>query len=217
MMRDIVQAMKALICLGGEAPEAQRAKGIIASADYLIAADSGLLRLREWGLRPHLITGDMDSIGDEAVLEEYPQSQILRFPRDKDESDAELCLRLAWERGCERVAFLGGGGGRLDHLGALLGLFERVRAPEEWYLPDDRALRLDGRLEFEAGPGERVSIMPLGAEPLMMKSEGLHWPLDGLEFPRGFMSLSNRAEGGRVVLETLRGRALVLRPYQDGE
>ncbi len=207
--------MRAIVFTGGEGPAPERARSLVRQGDLLIAADSGLRALKAAGLEPSLVAGDMDSV-DPRELEGITEDRVMRFPHAKDESDTELCLRLAWERGCDWTAVMGGGGGRLDHLAALLGLFERVRAPNAWYLRDERATRIEGEIGFSAEAGTRISILPLGSEPLRMKSSGLRWPLDGLEFPRGFTSLSNEAAGGeaRIVVES--GKALLVTPYGKG-
>jgi thiamine pyrophosphokinase len=199
--------------VGGEAPSRERALSLLRQDDFLIAADSGFLVLESYGLVPDLIAGDMDSIGDTGVLDSMPPERVIRAPRAKDESDAELCLRLAWERGFEETAILGGGGARIDHFAAILFLFERERSPDAWYLPEEIAAEIRGEEVFGALRGERISLIPLGTEPLVMESAGLAWPLDGLAFPRGSMSLSNEASAEEVRIRVLRGRALLVRAY----
>jgi thiamine pyrophosphokinase len=207
------RAVRAVICVGGEAPSRDRALSLLRTGDFLVAADSGFGVLESYGLNPDLIAGDMDSIENDRVLTARIPGSVIRVPRAKDESDTELCLRLAWERGYAETAILGGGGGRIDHFAALLFLFERARAPDEWYLPHESATRIDGEFIMKTRPGDRMSLIPLGPAPLVMESSGLTWPLDGLKFPRGFMSLSNEASAEVVRLHVVSGRALLVRPY----
>jgi thiamine pyrophosphokinase len=213
----ILLAMRAFVFTGGEAPAAARVLPELIAGDLLVAADSGLLTIKAFGLEPDLIIGDMDSLPDQAMLEGYPRERVKRHGRNKDESDTELAYGAALEAGADEISIVGGGGGRLDHLLGILCLFERVKGPAAWYLPQGKAWRVEGREVFSSAPGEPISFFPLGSTPLRMESEGLRWPLSGLEFARGFMSLSNEASGESVSLKVISGKALAMRGYRDAE
>jgi energy-coupling factor transport system substrate-specific component len=78
----------------------------------IVAADGGASRCRALGLRPDLVVGDFDS-ADAAEIEALARAgvEIRRVPAEKDESDLELALRAAIERGARRVIALGALGG----------------------------------------------------------------------------------------------------------
>jgi thiamine pyrophosphokinase len=179
--------------------------------NLIVAADTGLEAALAAGLSPDLVVGDMDSLSDVSLLDRFPSSSVLVFPRDKDETDTEIGLRVMKEHGCDEITLAGGGGGRIDHLLGVAGLFERTPPPSRW-LTDYEDIRLVEReAEFTGWQGSTVSVFPVGKRAARMRSEGLQWPLDGLEFRRGFGGVSNRASAARVHISVGVGKLLVIR------
>jgi thiamine pyrophosphokinase len=207
--------MRALLAIGGEGPERAILEPLLSSFDFVCAADSGLDLLSRWGLEPNLIVGDMDSVSSPELLASYPRAEVIRFPRDKDESDTELGLRLLFERGYFDVSIAGGGGGRIDHLFAIKALFERPeRRPRAWFT-EAAAIRLveeGGRLELPSAAGEVVSVFPLASGASGMESGGLKWPLAGLVWSAGGFGLSNEALSDGFWVRAGRGDLLVVTP-----
>jgi thiamine pyrophosphokinase len=159
----------------------------------------------------------MDSLGDLSRLDAYPPERVLRYQAEKDYTDTELALGLLWERGCDEVWLIGGGGGRLDHLLALRALFERDPCPSRWITAHEDLHCLDSPAELRwSGPaGSLVSVFPLGPGPWEAESGGLRWPLAGLPWDRGFYGLSNVAERGSFEVRARQGRFLVVLSVQE--
>jgi thiamine pyrophosphokinase len=206
--------MKALLFIGGEAPE--RIDDLLKDKPFVCAADSGLLTALRWGLVPELIVGDMDSLPDASLLSHYPEEKVLVFPRDKDETDTEIGVRLLSEAGFGDISLIGGGGGRLDHLIAILALLERPEGPKEWFTALERIDVVEGEFSCEAEPGEIISIFPLGTTKARVKSEGLKWRLDDLEWGKGNFSVSNEASEKTVSIRVLSGALMVVRRIPIG-
>jgi thiamine pyrophosphokinase len=199
-----------LLLLGGEGPQRRHLQAFLSRAPYVIAADSGFDLALRLGLVPDLVVGDMDSVARSRRLARLPRERVRRFPRDKDQTDAELGLRLLREMGCARVVLAGGGGGRLDHLLAILGLFEGQAAPEAWITAREEVRRVEGELVLSGCRGLRISFFPLGERAAEMSSAGLKWPLDGLEWSRGQGGVSNLITEDRVLVRIGRGRLLMV-------
>jgi thiamine pyrophosphokinase len=182
----------------------------------IAAADSGLTAAEAAGLRPDWVLGDMDSLEDLSRLDAYPRDRVLRYQTEKDHTDTELALRLLWEKGCDTIWLIGGGGGRLDHLLAIRSLFERDPCPSRWITgaEDIYCVGSPGELQWDGPPGALVSVFPLGAGPWEVESAGLRWPLKGLPWDRGFFGLSNVAENGSFRLRAGKGRFLVVLPAE---
>ena len=82
---------RCVIVAGGErAPIAPLREG-----DFLLACDRGLVYALEEGLRPDLILGDFDSYSGDLP----PEIPVLRYPVEKDDTDAMLAVRWAMTRG----------------------------------------------------------------------------------------------------------------------
>lgn len=89
--------------------------------DAVFAVDGGLAALASIGCVPDVALGDFDSLG--YVPADLPETvEVLTFPAHKAESDMELALRLACERGFDEAIVYGALGGRLDHTLANLQL-----------------------------------------------------------------------------------------------
>jgi thiamine pyrophosphokinase len=182
-------------------------------AGLMVAADSGLLLARDFGLRPDYIIGDMDSLPDPAVLEEYDPSRVFRYPREKDYTDTELALRLAREKGCDELVIVGGGGGRMDHFLALYSLFHRADPPSAWLTDRDEILLIRARRELSGCAGRVISLFPVGKTPVRMRSRGLAWPLDGLEWTTGDAGISNVIADNYAEIQIVSGALLLMRPW----
>lgn len=208
------QTKHAVVFIGGNGPQANLCKPFLKKKDLVIAADSGLIRCEQFGLKPDWIVGDMDSLEDLSRLSAYPNHCILRYPVDKDYTDTELALNLAWEQGCTDITLIGGGGGRTDHLLAITALFDRPQAPNRWCTETELVSLVTETIELSVPPQTLVSVFPAGNGPWQAESSGLQWPLDGLYWSRGFFGLSNRVTETPFSITTKAGKFIVFIPLE---
>jgi thiamine pyrophosphokinase len=200
-----------LLLLGGEGPPRDLLEPILTDVVCTVAADSGFDLARRLNIVPDLLVGDFDSLEASSELQEFPEERIRRYPREKDESDAEIGLTALWDMGILRTVIAGGGGGRLDHLLGLVSLFEREKFPTLWYTAKELIQVVEGTLVITDCKGQTVSFFPLGATVSGMSSSGLKWPLDGLEWNRGDLGLSNVFSEDRCTISVSHGRLLMVR------
>ena len=171
--------MRALIVLGGDAPEPALLAACAGQADLTIAADSGLAAFDAAGLAPDLLIGDMDSI-DPALLERYGNLPQERLCCVKDDTDGVHALDTAIARGAKRITLLGALGGRLDH--ALANLMLLVRAHRAGVFAEIlgegvRVIRVPGEAVLRGAKGDTVSFLPLG-DARGVTLTGFFYPLD---------------------------------------
>jgi thiamine pyrophosphokinase len=216
--------MRGIAFIGGEGPLPDLGRRLAQGADLIVAADSGLIAAEDAGLIPHVVLGDMDSLDDAGRLEKYPANRVFRYPCDKDDTDTELALRFLWDRGCDEIWLIGGGGGRMDHFLAVRSLFERERKPDRWITAREDAFSLKEGAVFSPGDGALkgagrggISVFPLGTGPWQAESRGLKWPLNELPWDRGFFGVSNSASGGDVEIRVKQGQFLVIMLREDGD
>jgi thiamine pyrophosphokinase len=206
--------MLGIVFAGGKGPPPETVRRLAGNA-LLAAADSGLELAEDAGLRPDWIIGDMDSLKP-ARLAAYSPEQVLRFPADKDFTDTELAFSLLREKGCDEIWIIGGGGGRIDHFLGIRSLLEREFFPSRWFFDSADIYCIDcengSKLSLCLKPGDAVSVFPLGSGPWEAASSGLKWPLDGLAWDRGFFGLSNIAQTGEIMINSMRGRFMALIP-----
>jgi len=203
--------MNGLLFLGGNGPSRRQFRLYRFGKPYVIAADSGLETAVRMGVEPDLVVGDMDSLGSGKLLEDVPPEKVIRFPEDKDETDAEIAMRMMRERGVDSVFLIGGGEGRLAHLLGILQLFDRDFAPYLWVTAREEVAVVADRKRYENCRGQLFSFFPLGGAARGLASTGLKWPLNGLSWEPSQGGISNVAVEDRVTVSVESGRLLAVR------
>jgi len=207
--------MVTVVCTGGEAPPSDLCLAWLDSSQRIIAADGGLQLLRRLNRKADLWIGDGDSL--KGAIEDwspwYREAKLL--DREKDDSDTEAAVRMAIEEGAEEVWLVGGGGGRMDHWWANLRLVANSLPLTRWLTAREEAWNLGQGRHLRVGPGT-LSIFPLGFGPWELRSSGLRWALEGLDFLR-FHSLSNETETDGAEIFVDAGQVLVIRPFPERE
>ena len=176
----------------------------------VMAADGGAAVLMAAGRMPDAVVGDLDSLPRPHGI---PAERVLRL-HGQDDTDFEKCMDRI-----DAPLVLGCGflGGRTDHALAAMGALARGRnragrqwAPAVLVGAHDVVFAVPRRLRLDLPPGCTVSLFPMA--PLVARSEGLEWPLDGLALaPAGRVATSNRATGP-VEIECLSPGLLCLLP-----
>jgi thiamine pyrophosphokinase len=163
-----------------------------AQADVVIAADGGANRLAAAGRRPDLVVGDMDALSTDAQRElEQAGAKLERYPTEKDQTDGELAIEAAVNRGADEIVVVGAfGGARLDHMvGNLMLLAHEDFAAIDVALITEhatfRAVLGPGILEIEGAPGDWVTLEPLSEVARGVATDGLRYPLRHEELVRG--------------------------------
>ena len=116
--------MKSYIFIGGEVDKSALETAIPENA-LVIAADSGYDNAKKLGYaeRCDFIVGDFDSTKERAFCS---RAKIVRVPAEKDETDTQLAINTAIEKGADEFYIVGGLSGRLDHTLSNLYLLEEL-------------------------------------------------------------------------------------------
>jgi len=207
--------MRAVVVAHGDVLPSDRA--VIVAQDYIVAADGGALALERWKVLPHLVVGDMDSLGDAGVERMARKGiAVAKFPAAKDESDLELAVAQAIAAGATEIVLLGAlGGERLDHETANLLLladpgYDGVRLEARRGALRIRPIRGEGSLSL-AGPVEAlVTLLPVGGDAEGVTTQGLRFPLrdETLRFGRA-RGLSNEVDSLPATVSVRKGSLLV--------
>lgn len=77
----------------------------------IISADAGYIHAKKLGIRTNIAIGDFDSLTD------IPRDvdEVIIKPKEKDDTDTMLAVKLAIQRGFKHITIYGALGGRLDH------------------------------------------------------------------------------------------------------
>jgi len=181
--------------IGGGAPERAAFDLAVTRAPHVVAADGGANALRDWGIDPEAIIGDMDSVRELEDWRARPGVSVAHVA-EQDSTDLEKCLAAT-----EAPFFLGVGlmGRRFDH--SLAALHALLRWPERRVVllsEEDAVFMAPEHWQADLAPGARVSFFPL--LPVRgLGSSGLRWPIEGLDFAPGQrIGTSNAASAARV-------------------
>ena len=214
--------MRAVVVAHGDVLPSDR--GVIGAKDFVVAADGGAFALERWKVLPHLVVGDMDSLGD-AGVERYARQgvPVAKYPATKDESDLELAVAQAIAAGATEVVLLGAlRGERLDHEAANLLLladpgYDGVRIEARRGNLRIRAVRGKGSLALAGPVGALVTLLPVDGDADRVTTEGLRYPLRGetLRFGRA-RGLSNEVASLPATVRLDKGTLLVFETALGG-
>ncbi len=209
--------MKTLIFANGIMEKRPAGLGDLSSFDLLIAADGGLALCLQFGAVPHILVGDMDSV-EKADLERMKAQgvEIVRRPVRKDETDLELALKAALEKGAGQITVVGALGARWDMtfinvlmLGAdyLDGIDVRIADGNT----EIRRMKGPETLELAGKLGDSLSIMPISGRAEGVTLEGLEYSLDDEDLPFGSTrGLSNVFAANKAIVSLKKGRVLMM-------
>ncbi|MHB1296879.1 MAG: thiamine diphosphokinase [Anaerolineae bacterium] len=175
--------MRALVIANGTPPGKRLLRCLAGDADLIVCADGGARAATAAGLRPHWVVGDLDSLAAEEVNAlEAVGTHVLRFAPRKDETDLELALLLALERGATRITIAGALGGRIDQTLGNIGLLAMPALRNIPTLMRDAKQEIQlivGEGQIHGRVGETVSLLPFGGDAVGVRTEGLEWALEG--------------------------------------
>jgi len=198
---------KALIVGNGEEADKRIIENI--QYDYVICADGGLDKAKNYGIIPDSIIGDFDSV-DVLLLKQYEEYNIpiIKFPSEKDYTDMELAIEFAVSKGYDSLVLTGATGTRADHTMGNIMLMEKYyymgvnitiidNNNEIRVISDNTDLFIDFREDFY------ISIIPVDDIIQGLNLEGFKYNLDNVNVERGStLCISNQiaAENGRITL-----------------
>lgn len=162
----------------------------------IVGVDGGANRLKENGIVPDLLIGDLDSVADRDSYSK--QTEIIEIS-EQDTTDFEKSL---YSIDAPLFIAFGFWGGRLDHSLAALHVLTKYRSQKSILLVDqiDMMLVPGGNFSMALPKNSRISIYPL--EPTTFQaSQGLKYPLTGLTLKAGdAVGVSNETTSEEVEI-----------------
>ncbi|WP_380053256.1 thiamine diphosphokinase [Falsihalocynthiibacter sp. SS001] len=204
----IVSSFDPITLIGGGEIAINDLTDSLALAPILVACDGGAKAALDQNHEPIAVIGDMDSI--DSATKDAIGADKLHVISEQESNDFEKALMH-----CEAPVILGVGftGTRLDHELAAFGALLKFASKRIILIgKHDVVFLAPQQLELNLPIGSRFSLFPMGA--VRGTSEGLCWPIDGLEFaPEGRLGTSNEVNGPvRLTFEAL--KMLVILPRE---
>ena len=187
-----------------------------ASADILIAADSGADQLLASGFTPNYVVGDFDSISPEGLR----CGAELYQDEDQTYTDADKLLKFAHSSKLFPLTLIGIEGDRLDHV------FGSVHSVVLSSIRADVTMALRRGLSWVLGPGTHFADVPEGRcvsiIPLIhcrgVSTQGLRWPLEEATLEAGLLtSISNFTTQSGINVSIESGLALLVAEFYAEE
>ncbi len=187
----------------------------LAPDDLVIAADGGFDYLEELGLRADYVLGDFDSV----MSYDLPSDSI-RYPKEKDDTDMMLAVKLGLDKRYTEFVIYGGLGGRLDHTMAniqALSYLAHQGASGTLYA-SGYAVRVvtDGTVSFgkdlpENIPGNICSVFSLSDTSSSVTIHGLKYETESVTLTNSFpLGISNEFTGKKAFVHVEKGTIAVL-------
>ncbi len=208
---------KTVIFANGISANPNENRRYLSPGDTIICADGGTLHALAMGLTPDLIVGDLDSLpAPVAAKMEAKGVEIQRHPVNKDQTDLELALQIAVQRGAEEILILTALGGRLDQTLANILLLTRpewrgvrLRLAEgnqsAWLLRGPDSLTLRGQ------SGDTLSVVALSQHLHGLDLLGVKWPLNNANVSLGStLTISNTFVEVEAKIQLVQGIALAI-------
>lgn len=179
---------------------------------FIICADSGYEHAKALGIKPNIIVGDFDSYSGKLP----DDCEIYRSVPEKDDTDTLLAVKIAIERGYDRIYLYGAmGGSRFDHAFANIQtmLYAREHGAELILLGNERiSLQGKGICRYPKSDGDAYFSVFAITESVRIKSmSGVKYTLENYEMKPSFpIGVSNEITDNEAVLEIESGTAVII-------
>jgi len=180
-----------VILANGLFPTSKQGLDLLEAADQLICCDGAADKLIAYGLVPHVIIGDLDSVSTK-IREQY--ASLLIHLDDQNSNDLTKAVHYCIEKGYPSVTILGATGLREDHtLGNISLMIEYFPRIEVRIISDYGIFFLvQSGEEVQSYAGEKISFFSID-NSICVTSKGLKYPLDKLQLSNWYAATLNEA------------------------
>ena len=206
--------MRRCVIIPAWAPDGIRDIVGIDGEDFIVCADGGYILARRENIRPHVLVGDFDSLG-KAPSDIPAECRVVRVPKEKNETDAFLCLQIGIEAGCRSFVMAGGIGGRLDHTVAHLQIlaYASEHGLQMWMMDRDHRVTMmePGERRIPRAEGFMLSVLSHSDRCQGVTLRNVKYPLTDAELRNTFpLGISNEFEDREAIISLKEGKLLIL-------
>ena len=180
-----------VVLANGLFPRAPQGLDALKAADQLICCDGAANKLVSFGMSPHVIIGDLDSVSNE-IREQY--ASLLIHSDDQTSNDLTKAVHYCIEKGYPSLSILGATGLREDHtLGNISLMMEYFPRIEVRIISDFGIFFLvQSGEEVQSFAGEKISFFSIDNR-ICVTSKGLKYPLNKLQLSNWYAATLNEA------------------------
>lgn len=181
--------------------------------EYVIGVDQGAYALIQAGYRCDLAVGDFDSTSPQEFDAIKSHCEIVTFSAIKNETDTELALTIALQRGAKSIHLIGATGKRLDHFLGTLNLYHRLKGiPMTIYDQYNKIYLIEpGTTSIPKGSYTYISFFSFGGPVEGLTLEGFKYPLNDYRLENlDSLTISNEIIREVATVRFREGRLLVV-------
>lgn len=215
----------AVIVCNGKITDYDFARQVIRKSDIVICADGGASHLKNIGVLPDVLIGDFDSIDDNELENMIRLGvQVIKYPKDKDYTDTELCVDYALKNNFSKIIILGGIGTRFDHTLANVYLLKKIFENNATGVIADEhneimiagsRIEINKNIEMcgiENSYKNKLTILPFSDRVEGLTTYGLLYELNNADINMGWTTgVSNEFTSDTAVLTLKNGLIIVIR------
>ncbi len=195
-----------MVFLAGELRNREHLMRLIRKHPFdFYAADAGYKVALDMNIHLKHILGDFDS------ADRPDSSNVIVFPKEKDQTDSELALDFAASEGYKSVWFIAPFGGRIDHTVANLNLLLYARAlgvSLKLYDGENLVYLIDEGVYHPSNDFQYYSFFPM-EETALISLNGFKYPLDRHTIKRDrSLCVSNEPNDSKLTVEVHQGSVL---------
>lgn len=189
------------------------------SDDLVIAADAGYKNAALLGEHVNVLIGDLDSLGENNIPDGV---ELFRLKPEKDDTDTQVAVSLALDRGAREIVLVGGLSGRLDHTLSSLAILEDLNARGVYAVMTDglnkvRFIRNSSAL-IPRSHYRYLSLIAADDKVKGVCAEGCRYPLNNAVLRRTYQyAVSNEIDGNCALISVKKGGLYIIESRDEDE
>ncbi len=177
----------------------------------IICADAGYLHAKMLGLAVDVAVGDFDTL--KAVPDDV--DEVLRYEKDKDDTDTMLAVKLALKKGYRHIDIYGALGNRFDHTFANIQVLDfilennatgRILAEN-----DEISIIKNTSIKIPRRNGYALSVFAFSNLCEGVSITGVKFPAENIEISQSFpIGISNIVTSDFAEIDVKKGKLLII-------
>jgi thiamine pyrophosphokinase len=199
----------ALVICNGEMPSKHLIAPLLKTKPFILCADGGANKARLFGIEPHCIIGDLDSITQKT--RHYYSSVPVIHVADQNSTDLEKSLDYLLTNHFMSATIIGATGERPDHTMANFSILLKYQPKIHLQFFDERCTVevVKKKIKFSASVGQQISLVPMGKCTGIVTS-GLKYPLRNESLELGVREGSSNEANQPAISVSVKTGSLLL-------
>lgn len=165
-----------------------------------IAVDNGVRHLLNQHIEPLYIIGDLDSLDDKKLIENY---MIKQYPVQKDDTDTALAIKDVIAQGYDEIDLYGVTNHRLDHFLSVLCLLRKYANIKITIYDQQNKIYLLNKGYHKINKNDYSYFSLFSYEPTYITLKDCYYPLNHyLLMPTDSLCTSNQMNESHAIIET---------------